>query len=321
MSKGLSTKKKPVDKYDSNISSQYIDKTNLEKEISDMETNIKINQNILYDIILNSSDKKDEIKELITQTKKYWKENLSILKNKNEVQKKISILKENIENVPNKIVEELRYYKARNEKNNEEINKQKEKIIKLQLKLKDVRKNNFFQDAKTEVYIISPNKKKNVESNQEISIIKPKIIKLMNIHEKKEKKAKDIREELERLIIQVESLKQKCYTSKNNKSIIDIDKKEVNKFIKDNIAGYDIAADEIEIENESEEESGDADESDEKINNSKSKTLIKKLDKLKEEYKDLKKQCEEYEEKISKYKDKIKNIELKISSLKNPDDE
>ena len=218
MSKGITTKKKLIEEYKSTILKISSENSLLEKQISDMETTLKLNQNILFDFIEKSSNKNPEISNLINSTKNLWQDNLNLLKKKNKVQIKLSLMQEMSEELPNKIREELRFYKTKNEKNKEEINKQKEKIVKLQKKLINIRRNNFYQDAKTEVYVTSPNKK-NVESNQEILSIKSILDKVMKVHDKKEEIAKERKTEFENILKQVDSLKQNFY--KKNNGIID----------------------------------------------------------------------------------------------------
>ena len=135
MSKGITTKKKLIEEYKSTISKISSENSLLEKQISDMETTLKLNQNILFDFIEKSSNKNPEITDLINSTKNLWDDNLNLLKKKNKVQIKLSLMQEMSEELPNKIREELRFYKKINEKNKEEINKQKEKIVKLQKKI------------------------------------------------------------------------------------------------------------------------------------------------------------------------------------------
>ena len=318
MSKVLATKMKLIEEYKTTISSLSSENALLEKQISDMKTTLNLNQNIFYNFILNSSNKKQEKIDFVNSSKKLWEDNINLLEKKNTMQKNLSILQEISEEMPNKIREELRFYKTKNDKRQEEMNKQKENIIKLQKKLKEIRQNNFYQEARTEVYVTSPNKR-NVECNQEILIIKEMIIKLMVIHEKKENKAQALKKDLENLIQQVESLKQNYYILNSN--IIDmnhIDKNDINQFIKDNIEGYNISADEMEKESDIDEDINDnSEENDEKLNSNKTKNLKKQLEKLKEEYKKMKKECEEYEEIIVKHKIKYKNIEGKLNILKN----
>ena len=111
---------------------------------------------------LNIESLDEEIKTSINSTKNLWKQNLSLLDKNNHIQSELSILQEISEDTPNKIREELILYRTQNEKYKEEINKQKEKIIKLQKNLNNIRRNNYHQDASTEIYVTAPNKK-NVE--------------------------------------------------------------------------------------------------------------------------------------------------------------
>ena len=198
----MTTKKKLIEDYKSTISTMSLENKQLEKKIKDLETTLSLNQNILYEYILNLSneqDKQNEAKNLINTTKQLWKDNLDLLKKKSDAQIKAALLQEISEDTPYKIREELRYYKTNNEKIKENINKQKDLIIKKQKKLIDIRRGNFHLDAKTENYVTVPNKK-NVEANQEILNIKLLIQKVRPIQEKKKKKLNKLKEELNSLI-------------------------------------------------------------------------------------------------------------------------
>ena len=163
------TKKKLIEDYKSTIIKMSSENSLLQKQISDIETTLNINQNILYNMILNSSTEKnlEEKKNLINTLKNLWKENINLLENKNIIQEKLSNLQEASEELPNKIREEMFYYQKRNEKDKVEIKKLEEKITNLQENLKNIRRNNFHKDATIEEYVTSPNKK-NVENNHEI---------------------------------------------------------------------------------------------------------------------------------------------------------
>ena len=329
MSKGITTKKKLIEEYKSTISKISSENSLLEKQISDMETTLKLNQNILYDFMENSSNKNPEITNLINSTKNLWKDNINLLKKKNSVQIKLSLMQEISEELPNKIREELRFYKTKNEKNKEEINKQKEKIVKLQKKLINIRRNNFYQDAKTEVYVTSPNKK-NVESNQEVLTIKSILDKVMKVHDRKERIAQEKKTELENLYKQVDSLKQNFYKKNNNiiynendnnKEMNNIDKYNMNKFVKNNIEGYNISADEDDSDDDlSEEKDNNEYDADDMLDNSTTKNLKKQFEKLTEEYYKLKAECQEYDKIFLKHKEKYKDVEGKIKEIKKPND-
>ena len=81
MSKGITTKKKLIEEYKSTISKITSENSLLEKQISDMETTLKLNQNILFDFIEKSSNKNPEITDLINSTENLWDDNLNLLKN------------------------------------------------------------------------------------------------------------------------------------------------------------------------------------------------------------------------------------------------
>lgn len=320
MSKAIKAKKKLIEDYKSTISSISLENKILEKKINDIETTLDLNQNILFEYMLtlpNAKENPDEIKNLINSTKQLWTENLDLLQKRNKVQTNLALLQELTEDTPNKIREELRYYKINNEKMKEKINKQKEEILKKQKKLIDIRKNNFHLEAKTENYVTVPNKK-NVEANQEILKINLLLKKITPIHQKKEEKANQKKEELNNLMDQVYSLKHKIYCSGNNVNEDEIiDQKELNDFIYKKIKEYNFAADEINSEEELNEEKNEKFEDlDGILSNSEVKKLKAQLDKLMKEYNTIKNQCNEYEEIISKHKNKYKKVEGKINEMK-----
>ena len=317
MSKILKAKKKLIEEYKSTNASLSLDNSKLEKKIKDMETTLNLNQNILYNYILNSPSINKTLEEkqnLINTTKKLWEENLTLLKKKSTVNMKLSFLQEISEDTPNKIREEIRYYKTNNDKIKEIINKQKEEIIKKQKKLIDIRKNNFHTEAKTENYVTAPNKK-NVEWNQEVITINLMLKKILEIHQNKEKEATSLKEEIDSLINQVNNLKENAYEINNEKNVLS-NKKNINEFISKNIKEYNISADENEKEDALNEDKKDDEDIDESLSNNEVKKLQSELNKLTEEYKSLKKQCEEYDEKIAKYKMDFRNVEGKINNIK-----
>ena len=312
------TKKKLIEDYKSTIIKMSSENSLLQKQISDIETTLNINQNILYNMILNSSKEKylEEKKNLINTLKNLWKENINLLENKNIIQEKLSNLKEASEELPNKIREEMFYYQKRNEKDKVEIKKLEEKITNLQENLKNIRRNNFHKDATIEVYVTSPNKK-NVENNHEILNIISILDKLKDLPKEKEEKAKKIKLEVDQLIKQVKLLKQNFYQRNNNiNDITKINKEDINKYVKENIINYNLLADENEIEIDSDEENEEEENDDDNKYNNGSKNLKIELDKLIKEYEDMKIQCKEYEKIIEEHKRKYKNVEGKINSLK-----
>ena len=331
MSGIVKSKKKLIEEYQKTISSFSKENSLLEEQISDLETTLNLNQNIFYEYMLNTSSSKEETEKIISSIKKLWNENLLLLKKKNTTEIKLSLLKEISEDTPNKIREEIISFKQSNDLMNQEIFKQKEKILKMQKELKNIRKNNLFQEARTENYVICDPTKKIIELSQEISDVKSILNKVSDIHKDKKKTAGEIKDEVEKLKNQVnELMKQVYYIYKKKikskaKSVIIIDnnsekqKKELNDFIKKNIEGYNFKADEEEKSEEEEEEDEDNDEEndeDEIKNINKIKKKKEELSKLTEEYNSLKKQCQEIEKKIVKFKSKYKNYESKINEIK-----
>ena len=312
------TKKKLIEDYKSTIIKMSSENSLLQKQISDIETTLNINQNILYNMILNSSTEKnlEEKKNLINTLKNLWKENINLLENKNIIQEKLSNLQEASEELPNKIREEMFYYQKINEKDKVEIKKLEEKITNLQENLKNIRRNNFHKDATIEVYVTSPNKK-NVENNNEILNIISILDKLKDLPKKKEETAKKIKLEVDQLIKQVKLLKQNFYQKNNNiNDITKINEEDINNYVKENIINYNLLADENEIEIDSDEENEEEENDDDNKFNNGSKNLKIELDKLIKEYEEMKIQCKEYEKIIEEHKRKYKNVEGKINSLK-----
>ena len=312
------TKKKLIEDYKSTIIKMSSENSLLQKQISDIETTLNINQNILYNMILNSSTEKnlEEKKNLINTLKNLWKENINLLENKNIIQEKLSNLQEASEELPNKIREEMFYYQKINEKDKVEIKKLEEKITNLQENLKNIRRNNFHKDATIEVYVTSPNKK-NVENNNEILNIISILDKLKDLPKKKEETAKKIKLEVDQLIKQVKLLKQNFYQKNNNiNDITKINEEDINNYVKENIINYNLLSNENEIEIDSDEENEEEENDDDNKFNNGSKNLKIELDKLIKEYEEMKIQCKEYEKIIEEHKRKYKNVEGKINSLK-----
>ena len=114
-------------------------------------------------------------------------------------------------------------------------------------------------------------------------------------------------------------IKKKFYKINNNinNEGIDIDKNDINKFVKDNIEEYNISADESKIDDDlGEEKENNEEDADDMLDNTKSKNLKIQLERLTEEYYKMKIECKEYEKIISKYKEKFKNVEGKNNEIK-----
>ena len=97
--------------------------------------------------------------------------------------------------------------------------------------------------------------------------------------------------------------------SDNNKEMDNIDKYDVNKFVKNNIDGYNISADEDDVDRDLSEEKDNNDyDADDMLDNSTTKNMKKQLDKLMQEYYKMKEECQKYEKIISNYKEKYRNV-------------
>ena len=73
MLKGEKQKEKLIEDYQKAITEYGLENEKLEQKIKDLKTNLMLNQNLLYDYILKTSEQSDEAKNLVNNTKKYGK--------------------------------------------------------------------------------------------------------------------------------------------------------------------------------------------------------------------------------------------------------
>ena len=331
MSKGEKKKQEIIEEYKKAISKYTKENKELNQKIKDIKTTLNLNQNFLYNYIINLPEVDEETKNLVNDTKKAWEETQLYIDNNNLLEIKIARLQELIEDTPTKIREEINEITKKNNKMQEEI-KEKDKIIKkLKNDLDKTRKDALFKIARTEVFVTEPTKS-NLEASQEVLGLKSILSKVTPIHAKKMEIAENLKKEIAQLRQKMEQLSEKAYKinrdlnfQKNsimNKNA-NIDKECVKKFVS-SIKGYDLNAEKSEDEDYEEDEEDNldskegsgSDEEEEENNKKKIKAKEKELGKLTEQYEKLKKECQEYEKKISEHKNIYKDIKSKMKTLK-----
>ena len=195
MSKSDKKKQELIEEYKKALSNYTEENKDLEQKIKDIKITLSLNQNILYDYIINSSESKEEAKNLVNDTKKAWEEAQQYIDNNNLLEIKIARLQELIEDTPTKIRENINEITAKNNKIQEEINEKEKLIKKLRTDLDKTRKDALFRIARTEVYVTEPTKF-NLEAEQEIIGLKSILSKVTPIHIKKMEIAEQLKNEI-----------------------------------------------------------------------------------------------------------------------------
>jgi hypothetical protein len=328
-------KQKLIEDYKNAISKYSSENEELEEKIKDLKISLNLNQEILYDFIIKSSDSSDEIKNLVNNTKKLWEENQSLIEKKNFVEIKISRLQELAEDTPTQIREELKNLKIKNSLMQEEIIEKNNLIQKHQKELEKVRGNCLFKNARKEVYITEPSKL-NVEIVQELIDLRVILVKLTLLCDKKfdeceklKKNMDNLRRTLNELIQSALEIQDKICQRKNSIMNIEYNQKDLNNLF-DNIEGYDKNIDKSEEEDEDDEDdiydnidfrdfdNDDGSEEEESKKNKKELEKKKKeLELLTKQYNDLKDEAKQYENKINKHKKVYRELKAKLINLKN----
>jgi len=337
MSKVDKQKQKLIDDYQKAALKYTTENKELEQKIEDLKTTLKLNQELLYDYIINStgSGGNEEVNNLINNTKKIWKDTQDYIEQKNLVELKIARLQELIEDTPTKIREEINDITIKNNKIQEEINDKDKIIKKLKIELDKTRKNALFKKARTEIYVTEPTRV-NIDNGQELLILKSFIAKITPVHKKKMEDSTKLKVQIEELRGKLEKLIEKAYdiysriNHKKRKDSIsntnEYNKDDLNNLL-NSIEGYDLEADQIEeededdddeyIDNNKDDDSDDNYNEDEISNNKKKmKAKEKELERLTEQYQKIKSECQEYESKINKHKKIYKDIKTKMKNLR-----
>ena len=328
-------KQKLIEDYKNAISKYSSENEELEEKIKDLKISLNLNQEILYDFIIKSSDSSDEIKNLVNNTKKLWEENQSLIEKKNFVEIKISRLQELAEDTPTQIREELKNLKLKNSLVHEEIIEKDNLIQKHQKELEKIRNNSLFKNARKEVYITEPSKL-NVEIVQELIDLRSILVKLTLLCDKKFDECEKLKKNMDNLKGTLNNLIQSALEIQDKicqrrKSIMNIEynQKDLNNLF-DSIEGYDKNIYKSEEEDEDDDDDiydnndfndidkDDCSEEEESKKNKKELEKKKKeLESLTKQYNDLKDEAKQYENKINKHKKLYKELKAKLIYLKN----
>ena len=326
MLKGEKQKEKLIEDYQKAITEYGFENEKLEQNIKDLKTNLFLNQNLLYNYILKSSEQSDEAKNLVNNTKEIWEKTQSYIEKKNLFELKIARLKELIEDTPTKIREEINRTDILNHKIQDEITEKDEIIKKLKIELDKTRKNALFKCARIEIYVTDPTKI-SLEIGQELLGLKSILTKLIPMHNKKMEDTEKLKKNVDELKDNLDKLKKKSMEIylklKLKKSILEgnYNKEDANTLF-NTIEGYDQNFDKSEEEDEDEDDynmannNDDTEEGKSESNLKKIKAKEKELDRLTEIYNKLKDECQQYENKINEHKKIYKEIKIKMKNLK-----
>ena len=306
------SKKKTLKEYRATISKYKKEKSFLESQINDLKMTLKINQNLLYDILTKSDKDNEGIKKLIEKSKSITKKNCFLIDEMN-IKFKILNLEKIIEEIPITIREEINSLLWKNNNKKKELISLDNNIKKLKLELEKVRKNAFFKTARTEVYVSEPTKI-SLEKNQ--TLINSKIIvsKSSKIHLNNKKKSEKLEKEGKNLKSEMINLKKQAINLKNkspNPFLTEI------QFLSD--LGYNQTIEDEEFceEEEENEESDSSEDIDKKNIEEKNKNNKQnELANLKDEYYKLKNKYKECQNTINKYKEKYKGFKGKMDSIR-----
>lgn len=329
-------KQKLIEDYKNAISKYSSENEELEEKIKDLKISLNINQEILYDFMLKSSDSSDEIKNLVNNAKKLWEENQSLIEKKNFIEIKISRLQGLAEDTPTQIREELKNLKLKNSLVQEELIEKDNLIQKHKKELEKIRNNSLFKNARKEVYITEPSKL-NIEIAQEAINLREILIKLTLLYDKKfdeceklKKNMDSLKETLNVLIQNALEIQDKISQRRNSIMNIEYNQKDLNNLF-NSIEGYDRNIDKSEEEDEDDDDddiydntdfndidNDDGTEEEESKKNKKEMEKKKKeLELLTKQYNDLVAEAKQYENKINKHKKVYKELKAKLINLKN----
>ena len=182
------TTKKLLTNYQNTITKYTTENEQLTRQLEDLKTTLTLNQNLLYDFIKSSVGEDEKINNLINESKSLWKENESLIKQKNELEMKTAKLQELIEDTPTQIREEINNINIQNNKMKNELVQKDNTIKKLKNDLEKARKNALFKTARTEILVTEPTKT-NVEINHELLNTKTILQKVTSMHATEKKRA------------------------------------------------------------------------------------------------------------------------------------
>ena len=283
------TTKKLLNNCQNTISKYATENEQLTRQLEDLKTTLTLNQNLLYDFIKSSIGEDEKINNLINESKSLWNENVSLIKQKNDLEMKTAKLQELIEDTPTQIREEINNINIQNNKMKNELVQKDNTIKKLKNDLEKARKNAFFKTARTEVLVTEPSKT-NVEINHELLNTKTILAKVTSMHAAEKKRANKLDKEVKSLQEEVVKLRKTAIDLRDefntkvkqneNKNKDGTTPNDINFPL--NIKGFNFLVDKGDDENEEEEEEEEEQESeglsedDDQMNDKKSIEVSKK---------------------------------------------
>ena len=283
------TTKKLLNNYQNTISKYATENEQLTRQLEDLKTTLTLNQNLLYDFIKSSIGEDEKINNLINESKLLWNENVSLIKQKNDLEMKTAKLQELIEDTPTQIREEINNINIQNNKMKNELVQKDNTIKKLKNDLEKARKNAFFKTARTEVLVTEPSKT-NVEINHELLNTKTILAKVTSMHAAEKKRANKLDKEVKSLQEEVVKLRKTAIDLRDefntkvkqneNKNKDGTTPNDINFPL--NIKGFNFLVDKGDDENEEEEEEEEEQESeglsedDDQMNDKKNQEVNKK---------------------------------------------
>ena len=283
------TTKKLLNNYQNTIPKYATENEQLTRQLEDLKTTLTLNQNLLYDFIKSSIGEDEKINNLINESKSLWNENVSLIKQKNDLEMKTAKLQELIEDTPTQIREEINNINIQNNKMKNELVQKGNTIKKLKNDLEKARKNAFFKTARTEVLVTEPSKT-NVEINHELLNTKTILAKVTSMHAAEKKRANKLDKEVKSLQEEVVKLRKTAIDLRDefntkvkqneNKNKDGTTPNDINFPL--NIKGFNFLVDKGDDENEEEEEEEEEQESeglsedDDQMNDKKNQEVNKK---------------------------------------------
>ena len=314
--------------YNSKLKELKSENEKLKFKLIDKKETLKLNQDLLIDVLQNFSptkqgnEEEDEdgdkmrentnnnnIKQMKEKSKTINEKISLLIEEKTEKEKNIYLLKKEIPVIQEKIIEKINAISLQSEQKNKETNSQESSIKKLKSDLDKIRRNAFFKKARTEI-LVAPPSKTSVEMNLELINTQQIFSKASKLHQEKKKKSEEIWRKEKNLKDEMNKLKNNIINQKK------IKKEESSNFFAD--IGYDPLPEKY--EKEEEEESEDNDQSSDDDNTTKrggdNKKKEKELNLLKDETSKLKEKIKEYENKINEYKKIYRNYKSEIEKMK-----
>ena len=196
--------------YNSKLKELKSENEKLKFKLIDKKETLKLNQDLLIDVLQNFSptkqgnEEEDEdedkmrentnnnnIKQMKEKSKTINEKISLLIEEKTEKEKNIYLLKKEIPVIQEKIIEKINAISLQSEQKNKETNSQESSIKKLKSDLDKIRRNAFFKKARTEI-LVAPPSKTSVEMNLELINTQQIFSKASKLHQEKKKKSEEI---------------------------------------------------------------------------------------------------------------------------------